>query len=110
MPFKPGFSGNPHGRPPKGKSLTEIIDRKLPKEEFAERLIGIALGKIDAPPLVAASCMRMILSYVDGLPVRKEELEKRVEVVVRYVEEPRYPDAIDITPRQVESGTGRTSD
>ena len=108
MPFTRGVSGNPQGRPRKGKSLTEIIERRLNKEEFAQRLIDISMGRIpDTPPLVAASCMRMILAYIDGLPIRKSEQDKHVTISIEYVNEGGYPDSIDVSPmRLIDGGDG----
>jgi len=46
-PFRPGQSGNPKGRPPKGASIAECI-RSLAGEDgapYVERLHAIALGE-----------------------------------------------------------------
>lgn len=105
VPFPKGISGNPAGRPKKHHSLTDHIDRRLDKPAFAQRLVDIAMGRVpDIPALVQASCMRMILDRVDGLAVRREELERKVTVVVEYVEESRCSDVIDVHPlAQLES-------
>src|SRR5690242_12630253 len=109
MPFRPGISGNPAGRPRKHHTLTDHIEEKLDKPAFAQRLVDIAMGRIDGtPPLVQASCMREILNRIDGLCVRRAEVDSRLTVEVCYVDESsRYQQApIEVEPvRQIESAT-----
>lgn len=78
--WKKGQSGNPNGPPKKGESLTELMkeylngnygnkeDKPLRKKIFIERVYQLAM-KGDP------TCMRMMWSYMDGLPVQKIEAD-----------------------------------
>jgi hypothetical protein len=44
---KPGNTGNPHGRPTKENSLTEILKLKLDKHKFVDLLIELAFKDRD---------------------------------------------------------------
>ena len=76
--FKPGYSGNPQGRP-KGISITEMIKRKLEevppgeKRTYLEALILKILKKaiIDED----SQMIKNIWNYVDGMPKEKIEME-----------------------------------
>lgn len=83
MPWEPGQSGNPGGRP-KGRHLTSLLRDELAKpsgrnghtrqERLIERLVTIALtGKRSE----ALRAMQLIFAYCDGLPVQPVELEIR---------------------------------
>lgn len=83
MPWQPGQSGNPGGRP-KTRHLTEILTEELAKpsgksgqtreQRMIERLVTIALtGKRGE----ALQAMKLIFAYRDGLPVQPIELEVR---------------------------------
>ena len=50
-PFKPGQSGNPAGRPPKSKALTELLEKALSK--IVETPTGKTAGKRILASLVA---------------------------------------------------------
>jgi hypothetical protein len=41
--WKPGESGNANGRPRKGHTLTDLIEARLDKEAFVQRVIGLAM-------------------------------------------------------------------
>lgn len=62
-PWKPGQSGNPNGRPPKGEALTDILREKVDKDAIAEKLIQMAMEKGD---IVA---LRYIYDRIDGKPI-----------------------------------------
>ena len=80
-PFQPGQSGNPGGRP-KRKPIAELLIAELEKaagrsdvtkgQKLAERLVSIALGGNRSDSIAA---IRLIMSYTDGLPVQRVEMD-----------------------------------
>jgi hypothetical protein len=81
MPWEPGKSGNPGGRP-KTRHLTDILGAELEKasgksgqsreQRMIERLVTIAItGKRGE----AIQAMKLIFAYRDGLPVQPIDLE-----------------------------------
>lgn len=87
MVFQPGQSGNPKGRPPKKRALTDLLERKgkqrtasglTAKEEFAQRVWeGLTTGKMTfentqtAIPLEAKDYIalaKLVLGQIDGPP------------------------------------------
>jgi len=91
-PWKPGVSGNPHGRKPKADCLVSCIKDELSKKahgsEFTnEQMIAFALvNKAKAGDPVA---IRLTLEYVVGRPVQPVNLggdNGPVEIVVRYAD------------------------
>jgi hypothetical protein len=82
-PWKPGESGNPDGRSPKGEALTDILRSKLDKEAVAEKLIQIAMEKEDL------TALRYIFDRIDGKPKEKHEVEGTMPTVIfNGIEEP----------------------
>lgn len=75
--FKPGQSGNPNGRPPKGTSLTELmreylteIDPVTGKERrqgFIEKVSQLA-HKGDA------TALKLVWNYLEGMPTQKTDI------------------------------------
>lgn len=63
--FQPGVSGNPAGRPKKGQSLAEALDRLQPVEERASRLIALATCD---DVKVCMQAQALICAYADGKP------------------------------------------
>ena len=89
--WKPGQSGNPNGRPPKGKTITgaviEILEKESTeypgrsyKEIFAEALVRSAISGNPA-------AMRLLMNYTDGMPVQKQilstESEEPFEIIIK---------------------------
>lgn len=86
MKWQRGQSGNPRGRPAKGQTITAILEGKLDKESFVQKLIELANGGKDIDPATQLGAMRLILGYVDGLPVGRIERDENLTVKVLYVE------------------------
>ena len=70
MPFKKGQSGNPNGRPKKGKSLTEAIERGIPYDLVVKKLKEL----VEAGDVAA---IKYVCDRVDGRP--RETLETIIE-------------------------------
>ena len=64
--FKKGEINNPNGRPKKGQSLTDLLNKKLDKEKFIEELIKYA----ETDPVMK----KYIFDRIDGKVVEKHEL------------------------------------
>lgn len=111
MPWAKGESGNLRGRPPKGRSLAELLEQRLPREQFVDRLIRGAMGELeDVPPLVACQYARLLLAYSIGTPRQIDERRHELKVTVEYVNEgePADPETvIDISQHpMIEAGEG----
>lgn len=66
--WKPGESGNPNGRPPKGYSITEWFKEFIASKEddqIREAIGKKLLGKALEGDLAA---IRLIWNYMDGMP------------------------------------------
>jgi hypothetical protein len=78
MPWVAGQSGNPSGRPPKGKTVSELMaeiaeaqraDAPVSRlEELVEKLFDLAI----AGDVAAA---KLILAYLEGMPVTRVQAE-----------------------------------
>ena len=77
--WKPGQSGNPNGRPPKGDALTDILRQKIDKDIIADKLIEIALA--DGGDLAA---LKYIYDRIDGRP--KETIEQTIREMPDVIE------------------------
>lgn len=81
VPFQPGQSGNPTGRP-KRKPVTEAILAELAKDHgkggktklqaMVERLVRLV---ISGKPREAIEAAKLLASYTDGLPVQMVEVD-----------------------------------
>lgn len=70
-PWKPGQSGNPNGRPPKGQALTDLMremmeeNPNIKKAIMAKLMEGAAKGDI--------AFIREVLDRIEGKPIQKNE-------------------------------------
>jgi hypothetical protein len=77
MPFKPGQSGNPNGRPKLPWSIREPIKeylRKHPdkKRAFVEKLMAMSLGG-------DINAMKLVMNYMDGMPNQQIEMSGAID-------------------------------
>jgi hypothetical protein len=77
--FKPGQTGNPNGRPPKGYSITETVREMMSedpeiKKKLANKILEMALkGDLAA--------IKTLWGYLEGLPTAKHEIDSSAEVM-----------------------------
>lgn len=72
MPFKPGQSGNPNGRPKNPWSITDAMReylRKHPdyKRKFVEKAVSMALAG-------DTKAMQLVWNYMNGMPNQQVDL------------------------------------
>lgn len=75
-PFKPGASGNPRGRPPKGETWAEVIRMKMGREEKGKVITAIynAACKGDV------SAAKWLADRADGLQTQKVEIGREERI------------------------------
>lgn len=71
--WKPGQTGNPNGRPPKGHSITETIRAMMDEKPEIKKALGAKILKmaLDEGDMAA---IRLLWNYLDGMPVQVNEL------------------------------------
>ena len=71
--WKPGQSGNPNGRPPKGYSITDTIRKMMDSEDkdVKNELGNMILQKALKGDLKAAE---LIWAYMDGKPIQTSNI------------------------------------
>ena len=79
MPWKPGESGNPNGRPLADETMTGVLKSLADKEEIAKKLLELAQnGNVAA--------LKYIYDRIDGMPRQSVELtgdkEKPVPLII----------------------------
>jgi hypothetical protein len=77
MPFTKGQSGNPAGRPRKGQSLTEALEKALKKKredgkKTSEALTGVLIDLAIKEKNIAA--IKYIMDRIDGKPTESIEM------------------------------------
>lgn len=70
--FKPGQSGNPKGRPPKGYSITEAFREMLAAEPDVKAQIVASIKEKAVKGDTTAQ--KLIWNYMDGMPTQAVEL------------------------------------
>lgn len=94
--FQPGVSGNPKGRPKKGKSLTDMLEKELSglservygknglpktvrgKQVFARAVVEIAMDRTVAAA-TRLTAMNLIFERVEGKPRQSVEVDGTIE-------------------------------
>ena len=70
--WKPGQSGNPKGRPPKGYSITEWFKDMLASDPQIKDELGSAI--LQKAKSGDATAMKLVWSYMDGMPQQKMDV------------------------------------
>lgn len=97
MPFKPGVSGNPKGRPKKGDSYTEYIDKAVKKLKSVQKskdgtvlnkykgkavlamaLVDLATNK-EYPPQIRMQAIKEIIDRTDGKAPQYLAMKTQIE-------------------------------
>ena len=68
--WKSGESGNPNGRPPKGQTLTEALEKAVDKDELAQLIRNMAFENGDF------QAAKYIYDRIDGTP--KQTIDQNV--------------------------------
>ena len=75
--WKKGQTGNPNGRPKKGFAITEWIRKELAKKDPDKKLsylelfaMNLVRSAINGDP----TARKIVMQYVDGMPVQKVDL------------------------------------
>jgi hypothetical protein len=104
--WEKGTSGNVLGRPKKEWSLSTILERKLPPEQFVQYVIDCAMGRVEGIPFSSqVAAQRLIFDRVEGLAVRRSERTGKLTVEVVYTDEGADQKSknrvIDLNPDQI---------
>ena len=91
MAFQKGISGNPNGRPKKGNTFTDMLEKVLnesfeeiqtckgPKRINGKLIIANALYQIatdkNNAPKIRLDAINMIMNRVDGKPIQQEIMQ-----------------------------------
>jgi hypothetical protein len=96
-----GRSGNPRGRPRCGEELATLLRQTVDHKRFAKKLCALCYaGDVQA--------MRLLLSYTDGLPIARGELQspEGIQITVTYVQQNNRIDFTGATPGATEDHPG----
>jgi hypothetical protein len=86
--WKPGVSGNPNGRPPKGQALTDVLREKADAQEIADQLLAMARdGDLGA--------LKYIYDRIDGKPRESVDMSHTGHIDNR-------PDLSELTDEELE--------
>ena len=82
MPFKPGVSGNPRGRPPGGTSLAEYVRSKAGSDgrRYVDLLDQLAMDE-KQPAKIRIDAARILLTRGFGNPPEQVRVETSNEVM-----------------------------
>jgi hypothetical protein len=84
-PWRPGESGNPHGRPRVGLAIAELARAEIEKRDLIRHLGSIAAGK----SAQAVRACEILLAYAYGKPHENPEevgnVGERPEITINFV-------------------------
>ena len=89
--WEKGQSGNPKGRAPKGQTITDLLRQELDRQKFVEALLELCYAK-------DLAAIKLVINYVDGLPVQPVEENSEVKVTVVYEDLLELEDEDDAGP------------
>lgn len=78
--FKPGQSGNPNGRPPKGHSITETIKAMMTEKPEIKKALGAKILEMAMKGDITA--MKTLWNYIDGMPKQGLEFDGNMTIEI----------------------------
>jgi len=101
--WKPGQSGNPKGGPKKGYSITEWFKNMLASNPEIRDALGKSILKkaLEGDPIA----LRMVWSYMDGMPSQNLNLEGNVLQEIVHIYTPKKNEDNKMVSES-ETGTG----
>jgi len=86
MPFYPGDPNiNRKGRPKKGETLTDLLEAKLDKEDFVNKVVKLVNSYLDKGETPPDALIKYVFDRIDGKPTEKHEVESDsyIEIVFK---------------------------